>query len=121
MQVGLALLVSADPVTIHQFSHALKELSISSDVCQEVPAAVGLLNRQKFEAVIVDLQLGEQCGHDLGRGSSLPSNRTAVTFGIGNNDAKVTRLSARSRSLSSKDRFPRSRSTKLSSLHTDSS
>jgi hypothetical protein len=37
MEVGLALLVSADPVTIQQFSHALEELSISSDVCQEVP------------------------------------------------------------------------------------
>ena len=60
MQVGLALLVSADPVTIRQFNHALQELSISSDVCQEVPAAVGLLNRRKFDAVIVDLQLGER-------------------------------------------------------------
>jgi hypothetical protein len=54
MQVGLALLVSADPVTIRQFRHALRELSISSDVCQEVPAAVGLLNRRKFDAVIVE-------------------------------------------------------------------
>jgi hypothetical protein len=37
MVVGLALLVSDDPVTIQQFSHALKELSISPDVCREVP------------------------------------------------------------------------------------
>jgi hypothetical protein len=29
---GLALLVSADPVTIRQFSHALQELSISHEV-----------------------------------------------------------------------------------------
>jgi hypothetical protein len=29
MQVGLALLVSADPVTTQQFRHALRELSIS--------------------------------------------------------------------------------------------
>jgi len=29
MAIGLALLVSADPVTIQQFSHALQELSIS--------------------------------------------------------------------------------------------
>ena len=60
MAVGLALLVSADPVAIQQFSHALQELSITPDISQEVPAAVGLLNRRKFEAVIVDLQLGEQ-------------------------------------------------------------
>jgi len=90
MQVGLALLVSADPVTIHQFNHALKELSISSDVCQEVPAADGLLNRQKFEAIIVDLQLGEQCGMILDEVHLSSSNRTAVTFGISNNNADTT-------------------------------
>ncbi len=90
MQVGLALLVSADPVTIQQFRHALRELSISSDVCQEVPAAVGLLNRQKFEAIIVDLQLGEQCGMILDEVHLSSSNRTAVTFGISNNNADTT-------------------------------
>jgi hypothetical protein len=33
MAVGIALLVSADPVAIQQFSHDLQELSISPDVC----------------------------------------------------------------------------------------
>jgi diguanylate cyclase (GGDEF)-like protein len=42
MAIGLALFVSADPVT-----------SIPPDVCQEVPAAVGLLIHRKFDAVIV--------------------------------------------------------------------
>jgi hypothetical protein len=32
MSIGIALLVSAGPVTIHLFSHALQELSISPDV-----------------------------------------------------------------------------------------
>ncbi len=50
MAIGLALLVSADPSTIQQVSLALQELSISPDVCREVPAAVGLLNRRKFDA-----------------------------------------------------------------------
>jgi hypothetical protein len=59
MPIGLALLASDDPVTIQQFGDALQELSISPDVCREVPAAVGLLKRRKFDAVIVDLQLGE--------------------------------------------------------------
>jgi hypothetical protein len=54
--------VSDDAVTIQQFSLALRELSISPDVCQEAAGAVRLLNRRKFDAVIVDLQLGEQCG-----------------------------------------------------------
>jgi CheY-like chemotaxis protein len=85
---GLALLVSADPVTIRQLSHALQELSISHEVCREVPAAVGLLNRRKFDAVIVDLQLGEQSGVILDEARLSPSNRTAVTFAISGSDAE---------------------------------
>src|ERR1039458_6342101 len=90
MPIGLALLVSADPVTIQQFSHALQELSISPDVCQEVPAAVGLLNRRKFDAVIVDLQLGGQSGLILDEVRLSPSNRTAVTFAISGSDTEAT-------------------------------
>ena len=62
MAVGLVLLVSADPVAIQQFGQALQELSITPDICGKVPAAIGLLNRRKFDAVIVDLQLGEHSG-----------------------------------------------------------
>jgi len=88
MSIGLALLVSADPVTIRHFSHALQELSISPDVCQEVPTAVGLLNRRKFDAVIVDLQLGEQSGLILDEARISPTNQTAVTFVISSGDAE---------------------------------
>ena len=90
MAMGVALLVSADPVAIQQLGHALQELSITPDVCREVPAAVGLLNRRKFEAVMVDLQLGEQSGLILDEVHFSTSNRTAVTFGIGDNDALGT-------------------------------
>ena len=96
MSIGQALLVSADPVTIRQFSHALQELSISPDVCQEVPTAVGLLNRRKFDAVIVDLQLGEQAGMILSEIRLSPSNRTAVTFAISSSDAEGTAFRKRS-------------------------
>ena len=90
MAIGVALLVSADPVAIQQLGHALQELSITPDVCREVPAAVGLLNRRKFEAVMVDLQLGEQSGLILDEVHLSSSNRTAVTFGIGDTDAAGT-------------------------------
>jgi len=90
MTVGLALLVSADPVAVHLFSHALQGLSISPDVCQEVPAAVGLLNRRKFDAVVVDLQLGEQAGRILDEVRLSRSNARAVTFAISGNDVDVT-------------------------------
>lgn len=90
MAIAVALLVSADPATIHEFSYALNELSISPDVCQETPAAVRLLNCPKFDAVIVDLQLGEQAGVILDTVRLSPSNRTAVTFVISGGDAETT-------------------------------
>jgi ActR/RegA family two-component response regulator len=90
MSVAVALLVSADPVTIQQVSHALQELSISPDVCQEVPASIRLLNCRKFDAVVVDLQLGEQAGVILDGVRLSPSNRTAVTFAISSSDADAT-------------------------------
>ena len=90
MSIGLALLVSADPVTIQRFSLALRELSISAEACQDAASAQLLLKRRKFDAVIVDLQLGEQSGLVLDEARLSPSNGTAVTFGIGDNDAEVT-------------------------------
>ncbi len=90
MAIAVALLVSADPVTIQQISHALQELSISPDVCQEVPASIGLLNCRKFDAVVVDLQLGEQAGVILDEVRSSKSNRTAVTFAISGSNAAAT-------------------------------
>jgi len=96
MSIGLALLVSTDPVTIQQFSLALRELSISPDVCQEAAGAARLLNRQKFDAVIVDLQLGEQSGLILDEVRHSPSNRTAVTFAISGSDAECTVFRKRS-------------------------
>jgi CheY-like chemotaxis protein len=96
MAIGLALLVSADPVTIQLFSHALQELSISPDVCQDVEASIRLLNRRKFDAVIVDLQLGEQSGLILDEVYLSSSNRTAVTFAISGSDAEGTTFRKRS-------------------------
>lgn len=108
MATGLALLVSADPVTIQEFSLALQELSISSDVCQEVPAAVGRLSRQKFDAVIVDLQLGEQSGLVLDEVHLSPSNRTAVTFAISGNDAEGAAFRKRSEFVFERPLSPKS-------------
>ncbi len=95
-QIGLVLLASDDPVTIQQLSHALEELSLSPDVCREGPAAVGLLNRRKFDAVIVDFQLGEQAGLILDKARLSPSNRTAVTFAISSGKAECAAFRKRS-------------------------
>ena len=90
MAIAVALLVSADPVTIQQIGHALQDLSISPDICQEMPASIRLLNCRKFDAVVVDLQLGEQSGRVLNEVHLSPSNRTAVTFAISSSDPTTT-------------------------------
>ena len=92
MAIAVALLVSADPVTIQQVRHAFQELSITSDVCQEVPASIRLLNYRKFDAVVVDLQLGEQAGAILDEVHSSKSNRTAVTFAISSSNADASSI-----------------------------
>jgi PilZ domain len=94
MAIAFALLVSADPVTIGEFGFALRELSISPDVCQGAAGAVSLLNRRKFDTVIVDLELGKQC-LVLDEVYRSPSNRTAVTFAISGSDAGATTLRKR--------------------------
>ena len=90
MAIAFVLLVSADPGIIQQFSLALRELSISPEVCQEAAGAVRLLNRRKFDAVVVDLQIGPQCGLILDSLNLSLSNRTAVTFAISSSDVDAT-------------------------------
>ena len=61
-----------------------------------MPAAICLLNRRKFDAVIVDLQLGEKAGQILDAVRLSPANRTAVTFAISGSDAEDTAIRKRS-------------------------
>src|SRR6202044_2756324 len=86
MAIASALLVSADLDIVRKFSLPLGEFSISPDLCQEAAGAVRLLNRRKFDAVVVDLQLGQQCGLILDGLNRSLSNRTAVTFAISSSD-----------------------------------
>jgi CheY-like chemotaxis protein len=89
MSIGVALVVSQDARTIEQISSVLRQLSISPDVCSDRTTAVRLLDRGKRDAVIVDLQLGDEARVILGQARRSASNRRAVTFAIaGSNDSK---------------------------------
>jgi CheY-like chemotaxis protein len=90
MATAFALLVSADKVIIQRFSHALRELSISPYVCPELPESIRLLTDRKFDALLIDLQLGKESGAILDLIRRSPLNRTAVTFAISGSDADVT-------------------------------
>jgi hypothetical protein len=79
--MGRVLLICNDPAAIQQVAEGTQQFSIETEVCVEVSMALALLNRQKFEAIIVDCGLG-QAGEILEQVRLSQSNRTAVTFAI---------------------------------------
>jgi PilZ domain len=79
--MGRALLVCNDSAAIQKLAEGMDQLAISTEVCIDVNMAFRLLDRKKFEAVIVDFGLG-QADQMLDRVRLSQSNRTAVTFAI---------------------------------------
>jgi PilZ domain len=79
--MGRVLLICNDSAAIKQVSEGTQQFAIATEVCTEVSMAIGLLNRQKFEAVIVDVGLG-RAGEILEQVRLSTSNRTAVTFAV---------------------------------------
>jgi ActR/RegA family two-component response regulator len=86
--IANALLISNDVATIKQLSESMQQLAISPEVCVEVPAALVLLNRRKFDAVVVDFQIRGQANAVLEQVRRSPSNRTAVIFTVSDSDAE---------------------------------
>ena len=89
LSMGSALVVSNDKAAIKQLSASMRQLAMSSELCNEISGALGLLNQRKFEAVVVDLQLGDQAKAVLEKIRLSPANRTAVLFTISGSDAET--------------------------------
>ena len=89
LSMGSALVVSNDASAIEHLSVSMQQLAMSAEVCFEVSAAQSLLNQRKFEAVIVDLQLGDQAKAVLEKIRLSPANRTAVLFTISDSDSET--------------------------------
>jgi DNA-binding response OmpR family regulator len=87
--VATALVVCKDAAAIAQLGEAMQQLALTQELCGEIPAALVLLNRRKFDAVVVDLQLQGSVNTVLGRVRQSPSNRTAVLFAITDSDAET--------------------------------
>ena len=77
-----ALLVSNDAVISEQISGLLRKLAASTLVSNDLQTALRLLSTRKFEAIVVDLQLGESGLAVLEKVRASPSNRTTVVFAI---------------------------------------
>jgi hypothetical protein len=79
--MGRVLLVCNDAEAVRHVTEGMQQFAIATEVCNKVSLALGLLKHQKFEAVVVDLGLG-QANEVLERVRLSQSNRTAVTFAI---------------------------------------
>ena len=79
---GTALVVCKDARTRQLIIESLQPLAIRAEICEEAFSAARLLDRQKFEAVIVDLLLGEEALLLMEQLRFSRTNRTAVTFAI---------------------------------------
>ena len=79
---GTALVVCKDARTRRLIIDSLQPLAIRAEICEEAFAAAGLLDKQKFEAVIVDLLLGDGAVLIMEQLRFSRANRTAVTFAI---------------------------------------
>ena len=84
--IGRMLLVSPSSLTMYQLAKSAHRFAMSVEVCTNARTALDLVNRQKFDAVTVDLSLG-YLALTLLREMRLPAsqNRTAVAFAISGN------------------------------------
>jgi ActR/RegA family two-component response regulator len=89
VSVGGVLLISNDAVTTKAVGESLRKLAMSPELCADAPTALGLLSRKKFDAVIVDLLLGQQAMAVLEEVRLCCSNRTAVLLAISGTDAET--------------------------------
>ena len=79
---GTALVVCKDVRARQLIVESLQPLAIRPEICEEVSSAISVLDRRKFEAVIVDLLLGEGALAIMEQLRFSPGNRTAVSFAI---------------------------------------
>jgi DNA-binding response OmpR family regulator len=80
--IARSLLASRDPATIEQITAAMERLAITTEVCVDVISACQIINTQKFDAVTVDFDLGEQAMGVLGEMRLSSSNRSAPAMAI---------------------------------------
>jgi PleD family two-component response regulator len=88
--IGRVLLVSDDAIAVEQLSESMQRFALSVEHCTEVSSALERLKRSKFEAVIVDFQIGSQAGTVLQETRQSASNEHAVLFSVSDNQAETT-------------------------------
>lgn len=80
--VGRSLVVTNDALILEQLKLGLTKFAISVDSCSDVLTAESLINTRKFEAIVLDLALGERVRGTLERIRTSPSNQNSITFAL---------------------------------------
>jgi CheY-like chemotaxis protein len=83
------LLVSSDAQTIKTLSQVMEQSAIHIEVADTPEAAIRELCRNKYEAVVVDLQDQQDSLGLLRKQRATTSNRTAVVWGVVNSEKEV--------------------------------
>jgi ActR/RegA family two-component response regulator len=90
--IATALLISTDDAATRQVTDTLREFAMVAEVCVDCSTALHVLNRQHFEAVIVDMRMGVSARKVLERLRSSRSNQTAAAFAITDGSANETQV-----------------------------
>jgi DNA-binding response OmpR family regulator len=88
--LGRVLLVSNDAVALRQLTESAQRFALNAEQCPNVSQALERLNRSKFEAIIVDFQLGSEAGTILECARRSPSNEHAVLFTVSDSEGDTT-------------------------------
>lgn len=92
--VGRSLVLSDDSTTVEQLTSGMRQFAISADVCPDLERATVLINTRKFEAIVVDLSLGQNVDDFFGKVRLSPSNRNSVIFAISGDEDLGSRIPA---------------------------
>jgi hypothetical protein len=82
LSVANSLLVSENQPTILAVTAALQRLAVATKVCLDARSARRLLDNKKFEAIMVDFDLGENAPQLLSRARKSTSNAMVPTIAI---------------------------------------
>ena len=81
--------MSNDAIAIEQLSESMQRFALFPDQCPDVASALERLKRVKFEAVVVDFQLGSQAAAVLEGARQSASNEHAVVFTVSDSEAEA--------------------------------
>ena len=76
------MLVSNDSIVVEQLITSMQQFAIAADVCSDLPTALSLVSTRKFEAIVLDLTLGEQVIRVLERIRLSSSNSNSMIVAI---------------------------------------